>query len=51
MKIDDEKEQFLVDSKPIQVCCVARGKRCKMSRTGEFSQAPDFGFGTSQNFY
>ena len=28
---------------------VARGKRCKMGRTGDFSQAPDFGFCASQN--
>ena len=42
---------FFVDSKPIEVCRVARGKRCKMGRTGEFSQAPDFGFCAAQNTY
>ena len=44
MKMDGGEEQFFVDSKPIEVCRVARGKRCKMGRTGNFSQAPDFGF-------
>jgi len=43
--------QFFVDSKPIAVCRVARGKRCKMGRMGDFSQAPDFGFCASQNMY
>lgn len=47
--IDDGEDFFFVDSKPIEVCRVARGKRCKMGRTGEFSQAPDFGYCASQN--
>ena len=51
MEIDGGEEQFFVDSKPIEVCRVARGKRCKMGRTGDFSQAPDFGFCASQNTY
>ena len=42
---------FLVDSKPIEVCKVAREKRCKMERTGELSKAPDFGFCVSQNSF
>ena len=37
MEMDGEEEQFFVDSKPIEVCRVARGKRCKMGRTGNFS--------------
>ena len=49
MEMDGGEEQFFVDSKPIEVCRVARGKRCKMGRTGNFSQAPDFGFCASQN--
>ena len=44
MEMGGGEEQFFVDSKPIEVCRVARGKRCKMGRTGDFSQAPDFGF-------
>ena len=51
MKMDGAEEQFFVDSKPIEVCRVARGKRCKMGHTGEFSKAPDFGFCASQNAY
>ena len=51
MKMDGGEDQFFVDSKPIELCRVARGKRCKMGRTGDFSQAPDFGFSASQNIY
>ncbi len=51
MKMDGVEEQFFVDSQLIEVCRVARGKRCKMGRTGEFSKAPDFGFCASQNTY
>lgn len=51
MKMDAGEEQFFVDSKPIEVCRVARGKRCKMGKTGDFSIAPDFGFCASQNTY
>ena len=50
-KMDGGEEQFFVDSKPIEVCRVARGKRCKMGRTDKFSQASDFGFWASQNTY
>lgn len=31
-KIDGGEEYFCIDSKPIEVCRVARGKRCKMGR-------------------
>ena len=48
-KIDGGEEIFFVDSKPIPVCRISRGKRCKMGWLGEFSQAPDFGFCASQN--
>ena len=34
IKMDGGEEQFFIDSKPIEVCRVARGKRCKMGRTG-----------------
>ena len=30
---------------------VARGTRCKMGRTGDFAQAPDFGYCASQKTY
>lgn len=49
--MDGGEEQFFVDSKPIPVCRVARGKRCKMGKTGDYSLAPDFGFCASQNTY
>ena len=35
-KMDGEEDQFFVDLKPIEVCRVARGKRRKMGRTGNF---------------
>jgi len=50
-KMDGGEAIFFVDSKPIPVCRVARGKRCKMGRFGEYSQAPDFGLCASQNTY
>lgn len=51
MAIDGREDFFFVDSKPVEVCRVARGKRCRMGRTGEFSQTPDFGYCASQNTY
>nr|WP_278785815.1 IS982 family transposase [Prevotella histicola] len=51
MKMDDAEKLFFVDSKPIEFCRVARGKRCRMGRTGDFSKAPDFGYCASQNTY
>ena len=30
MKMDGGEDQFFVDTKPIEVCRVARGKRCKI---------------------
>ena len=51
MKMDSGEDLFFVDSKPIEVCRVAREIRCKMRRTGNFLQAPDFGFYASLNIY
>lgn len=51
MKMDGGEEQFFVDSKPIEVCRVARGKRCKMGKSCDYSVAPNFGFCASQNTY
>lgn len=42
---------FFVASKPVEVCQATRGKRCKMGRTGDFSQAPYFGYCAAQNTY
>ncbi len=50
-RMDGGEDFFIVDSKPIEVCRVARGKRCRMGRTGDFARAPDFGFCASQNTY
>ena len=49
--MDGGEDFFLVDSKPIEVCRPARGKRCKMGQSGDFSKAPDFGYCASQNTY
>lgn len=51
MAIDGRKDFFFVDSKPVEVCQATRGKRCKMGRTGDFSQAPYFGYCAAQNTY
>lgn len=51
MKMDGSEDFFFVDSKPIEVCRPARGKRCMMGRKGDFSKAPDFGYCASQNSY
>ena len=45
------EDYFCIDSRPIEVCRVARGKRCKMGRDGDFSKAPDFGYCASQGCY
>lgn len=48
--MNGEEDYFCVDSRPIEVCHVARGKRCKMSQTN-IEKAPDFGFCAAQNQY
>jgi len=45
--IDGGEEYFCIDSKPIEVCRIARGKRCKM----DYSEAPSFGYCASQGIY
>ena len=50
-EMDGGEEYFCIDSKPIEVCRVARGKRCKMGRAGTFEKAPDFGYCASQGTY
>lgn len=50
-RMDGAEEFFFVDSKPIEVCRAARGKRCAMGRTGDFDTAPDFGYCASQGVY
>lgn len=51
MEIDGGEDCFCIDSKPIEVCRISRGNRCKLGRTGEFAQAPDFGYCASQGAY
>lgn len=48
--IDGGEEYFCIDSKPIEVCRTARGKRCKMGRSN-FEKAPSFGYCASQGVY
>ena len=50
-EIDGGEDYFCIDSRPIEVCRVVRGKRCKMGRDGDFSKAPDFGYCASQGCY
>lgn len=49
--IDGDEEYFCIDSKPIEVCRLVRGKRCKMGQNGDFETAPDFGYCASQGIY
>ena len=48
--IDGSEQYFCIDSKPIEVCRLARGKRCKMGRT-DYEKAPSFGYCASQKTY
>ena len=48
--IDGGEEYFCLDSKPIEVCRTARGKRCKMGK-GNYEKAPSFGYCASQGTY
>ena len=45
--VDGGDNYFCIDSKPIEVCRVARGKRCTMGKT-DYSKAPSFGYCTLQ---
>ena len=49
--IDSGEDYFCIDSKPIEACRLARGKRCKMGQNGDFATAPDFGYCASQGIY
>ena len=50
-EMDGGENYFCIDSKPIEVCRVVRGKRCKMGKTGAFEKAPVFGYCASQGTY
>ena len=43
VSIDGDEDYFCIDSKPIEVCHVARGKRCTMEKTN-YSKALSFGY-------
>ena len=45
--IDGRETYFCIDSKPIEVCRIARGNRCKMGKT-DYEKAPSFGYCSSQ---
>src|SRR5574344_1016808 len=50
VKMDGAEEYFCVDSKPIEVCRLARGSRCKMGKTAQ-EKAPAFGYCATQGVY
>ena len=50
-EMDGGEDYFCIDSKPIEVCRVARGKRSKMGQDGDFAKAPDLGYCASQGNY
>lgn len=49
-RMDGGEEYFCVDSKPIEVCRLSRGKRCKMGITSP-EKAPNFGYCATQGVY
>ena len=48
--VDGGESYFCVDSKPIEICRLARGKRCKMGKDNH-QKAPSFGYCASQSVY
>ena len=48
--MDGAEEYFCVDSKPIEVCRLARASRCKMGCT-DYSSAPAMGYCATQDMY
>lgn len=49
-KIDGGEEFFCIDSKPIEVCRIARAKRCKLGRK-DYHTSHEFGYCASQGVY
>jgi len=49
-RIADSIEYLWIDSKLIEVCSIAGGKRCKMGEM-DYPKAPSFGYCASQDTY
>ena len=49
-EMDGGEDYFCIDSKPIEVCRIARSKRCSMGKK-DFSKAPGVGYCASQSMY
>lgn len=49
-KMDGAEEYFCIDSKPIEVCRLSRGLRCKMKGT-DVTNSPAFGYCATQKIY
>ena len=49
-EMDGGEEYFCIDSKPIEVCRIARSKRCSMGKK-DFRKAPGVGYCASQSMY
>ena len=48
--IDGDEDYFIIDTKPVKVCQLARGKRNKMGSTCP-EKAPNFGYCAAQAMY
>lgn len=49
-EIDGGEEFFCIDSKPIEVCRIARAKRCKVGKD-DYERSPAFGYCASRKLY
>ena len=49
-EMDGGEDYFCIDSKPIEVCRIARSKRCSMGKK-DFRKAPGVGYCASQSMY
>ena len=47
-EIDSTESYFCIDSKPIEVCRIARSRRCKFGKD-DYVTAPSYGYCASQN--
>ena len=49
-ELDGGEDCFCIDSKPIEVCCLARSRRCRMGKKN-FEKAPSVRYCASQGMY